>query len=155
MTNYFVQQISRDIDNYFVEKVIENQDYNEQRIKIDVQQILSQNNISTDKFKKSEYYIKIDPKKLFATKNDLLAHFQNKKPRNNTSYKRKLYFNPKDSEYSKLKPKQTFKKWSSTTGGNRMQYNQYAEDYDDMRSFEEQWVDTGRLDSLSMNELYI
>lgn len=155
MSNDFVKRISTAIDNYFIEKLIEGVDYNEQRIKIDVQQVLSQNNISSDKFEKSEYFIKIDPKKLFATKNDLLAHLQNKQSRNKTSYKRNLYFNPKDSEYSKLKPKQTFKKWSSTTGGSRTQYNQYAEDYDDMRSFEEQWVDTGRLDSLSMKELYI
>ena len=144
MSNDFVRRISRAIDNYFVEKLIEGVDYNQQRIKIDAQQVLSQNNISSDKFKQSEYYIRIDPEKLFATKNDLLAHLQNKQPRNKTSYKRNLYFNPKDSEYSKLKPKQTFKKWSSTTGGSRTQYNQYAEDYDDMRSFEEQWVDTGR-----------
>ena len=41
MSNDFVQQISRAIDNYFVEKVIENQDYNEQRIKIDVQQTVN------------------------------------------------------------------------------------------------------------------
>jgi hypothetical protein len=155
MSNDFVKRISTAIDNYFIEKLIEGVDYNEQRIKIDAQQVLSQNVDAEGIVVDSEYYIKIDPKKLFATKNDLLAHLQNKQPRNKTSYKRNLYFNSKDSEYSKLKPKQTFKKWSSTTGGSRTQYNQYAEDYDDMRSFEEQWVDTGRLDSLSMKELYI
>jgi len=112
----------------------------------------------TDKQQKnlleSPYYKRRNQRKLFDSKNDLLAHAQNKTPRNKIQYKRNLYFGKKDSEYTQLKSKLTFSAWTAGHQGTRADYNKYSEDYDDMKSFQEQWIDTGKLEGLTMKELY-
>ena len=159
MSTDMVSRISNAVDNYFVDKKIEGVDYNIEQVKKDLVVVMSKNaealtDKQTNNLFESSYYKKLNKTKLFETKNDLMSHAQNKTPRTNTNYKRNLYFGNKDSEYSKLKSKLTFKQWSEGHQGTRADYNKYSEDYDDMKSFEEQWIDTGKLETLSFKELY-
>ena len=159
ISNTIITRISNAIDNYFVDKKIEGLEYNIEQIKKDLVEVMARNEESlTDKQQKnlleSPYYKRRNQRKLFDSKNDLLAHAQNKTPRNKIQYKRNLYFGKKDSEYTQLKSKLTFSAWTAGHQGTRADYNKYSEDYDDMKSFQEQWIDTGKLEGLTMKELY-